>query len=91
MGSGKNGTGKNGAGENGTRKKWLPELTAPEKMAPGNNGRVPNLESAVCTREKKRHGKICDMFVCVTFVFIRFFKFDFYHRLQCHICFYKVF
>ena len=27
----------------------------------------------------------------VTFVLIRFFKFDFYHRLQCHICFDKVF
>ena len=38
-------------GKNGTRKKWLPELTAPEKMAPGNNGRVPNLDSAVCTRD----------------------------------------
>ena len=52
-GSGKNGTGENGTGKNDTRKKWLPELTAPEKMAPDNNGRVQNLESAVCTREKK--------------------------------------
>ena len=53
-GTGKNGTGENGTGKNGTRRKWLPELTAPEKMAPGNNGRVPNLESAVCTRGKKK-------------------------------------
>ena len=53
-GTGENGTGENGTGKNGTRKKWLPELTAPEKMAPGSNGRVPNLESAVCTSKKKK-------------------------------------
>ena len=47
------GSGKNGTSKNGTRKKWLPELTTSEKMAPCKNGRVPNLESAVCTWEKK--------------------------------------
>ena len=30
-----------------------PGINRTGKRAPGNNGRVPNLESAVCTREKK--------------------------------------